>query len=325
MSDTIPRPLVDQGPVGYKPLPGTGNTSGPDLKSLVFATVGVALGIMAGTIFADGSWRSFVPGMNHQPVLASSTPTKSSSPLASPVDSQNSSKAAPPSLVQQPAPATRSAALELQASAQAGAAYAAPGAKPTPIHATEVSRLEPPASPLPQTRLIQPALHASMAAPALHPVYRAYNSRGASLTSHVSARRGAKSASGPSRWDRMMAARSRLAHLRKLRLTRRLHSHPRTVAYRYIAPAPPQPAPDGPPDRFAFTVEGSVTVTNYDPSAGRIQTYEGETFVVEDSNAGNDVSNWVDYPADLHYTCNETWNCTLVHGGTEVVSARRTQ
>jgi hypothetical protein len=293
------------------------------LKSLVFATVGVALGIMAGTIFADGSWRSFVPGMSHQPVLASSAAARRTSPPGSPSDSQASSKAAKPNPTQQST--DRSVASELLASAQAGAVQAAPEAKLSSAQKTEVARLERSAIPSAHSWPPRPALQASNTNRVHRPVYTDYDQDyGPDLRG--SGRRGARLASArPTPQDRIMAARSRRAHLRKLHFKRRMHAHPRAVAYRYVAPAPVEPAPTGPPDRFSFTVEGSVTVTNYDPAEGRIQTYEGETFVLDKSNADSSVSGWTDYPADLHYTCNESWNCTLVHGGVEVVSARRTR
>jgi hypothetical protein len=86
------------------------------------------------------------------------------------------------------------------------------------------------------------------------------------------------------------------------------------------APAPkPVQAP------FFFSVEGSVSVANYDASTGIVDTYEGETFALDKKASEGVTVSWLEYPADVHYRCDQFWNCTLFHAGVLVVNAKRTK
>jgi len=318
MSDTFPKTPGDQAPVGYKPLPGSGNSPGPDLKSLVFATAGVALGIMAGTIFADGSWRSFVPGMPHQPVLASAATAKNPTAPAPTVPPKSAKIISP-----------ESHELNQVSAAQTVPAKASAATRPSPVQPTLEAWVAPQDAPAAGTQL--PVTQEKPVYRAYDPAFYAYAQRVAREQAAAKARpsTGAYFAPYVAPAPRHRAARrprSRRASWRKAHGRHRLHAHPRAVAARFAPPPEPiEAAAVATPEGFTYRVEGSVTVTNYDPAEGRIQTYEGETFVVDKSNADSNVSAWVDYPADLHYTCNQSWNCTLVHGGVEVVSARRTR
>jgi hypothetical protein len=332
MSDTFPKAAGDQAPVGYRPLPGSGTTPGPELKSLVYATVGIALGIMAGTVFADGSWRSFVPGMPHRSVVADSI----------------SAKATPSPELKAPTPATHPQ-IALRATAQVDADHLAAEPKPSPAEPVRLSRVEMPAEPIQQAL---PAATEETPVVPEKPVYRAYDPAFMAYARKVAKAQTPHSArpegselvvpyaapvprrraeplhrtESSHRAGRALRRASWRSSWRRSHGRHRLHGHVRfAAAHRITVPKAVEEAVIAPPERFAFTVEGSVTVTNYDADAGRIQTYEGETFVVDKSNTSNDVTSWVDYPADMHYTCNQAWDCTLVHGGAGVVSAHRTR
>ena len=335
MSDTFSQAAGDQAPVGYRPLPGSGNTPGPDLRSLVYATFGIALGIMAGTVFADGSWRSFVPGMPHRSVLANSIAAKATPPpeLKAPVAASHPNSA-------------------LQASTEVNATRPAAEPKPSPAQPVRVSRVEMPEAPIQQIAQARPAAAEETTVAPEKPVYRAYDPAfmayarkvAKAQTPHSARPEGTElvvpyAAPAPRRRaeplhrtesshraGRALRRASWRSSWRRSHGKHRLHGHLRfAAAHRIAVPPVVEEAVVAPPERFTFTVEGSVTVTNYDADAGRIQTYEGETFVVDKSNADKDVASWVDYPADLHYTCNQAWDCTLVHGGAGVVSAHRTR
>jgi hypothetical protein len=64
---------------------------------------------------------------------------------------------------------------------------------------------------------------------------------------------------------------------------------------------------------FFVGIEGEVTVASYDVADGKIQTYEGDSFILA-KNESNAIP-WQDYPFNVHYRCDESGNCTLVRGG----------
>jgi len=86
---------------------------------------------------------------------------------------------------------------------------------------------------------------------------------------------------------------------------------------------PEAPAPT--PFQFTFMIEGSVSIANYDSANGILDTYEGETFALDKREGGNKTIAWLEYPADVHYRCDQLWNCTLFQGGIIAVSAKRTK
>jgi hypothetical protein len=90
------------------------------------------------------------------------------------------------------------------------------------------------------------------------------------------------------------------------------------------APFLDAPKPEPIDESFFFTVSGNATVANYDVSAGMIETDEGETFALDKPAIGSTVS-WLDYPSDVQYRCDQSWNCTLFRNGGVVLSARRTR
>jgi hypothetical protein len=65
---------------------------------------------------------------------------------------------------------------------------------------------------------------------------------------------------------------------------------------------------------FFLGIQGDATVANYDAATGRIQTYEGETYLLAKAGDTNGIS-WGDYPFNVHYRCDELGSCTLSHGG----------
>jgi len=75
----------------------------------------------------------------------------------------------------------------------------------------------------------------------------------------------------------------------------------------------------------AFTVHGEVTVSNYDSTAGIIETYEGETFALDETQSASGTVPWDDYVPNIHYRCDQFGSCTLNHGGGVVLNAKRTR
>jgi hypothetical protein len=129
----------------------------------------------------------------------------------------------------------------------------------------------------------------------------------------------------------------RLAHWRR-HLSRhhafgrhRLHV-PQKAAIADALPAAklsPEPAaaklslkPVAPVTLSEFTVEGEDKIASYDASAGTIDTYEGESFAVDKTTSagiGDEVA------ANVHYRCDQFWNCSLILDGQIVPNAKRTR
>jgi hypothetical protein len=96
-----------------------------------------------------------------------------------------------------------------------------------------------------------------------------------------------------------------------------------------MAAAVPHFALEAPPVQpvisSAFTVEGEVTVSSYDSSAGVIDTYEGETFALDKTLTASNAIHGDDIPSSLHYRCDQFRNCSLVMDGQYVPNVRRTR
>src|ERR1700679_2165231 len=79
MAESFRRVVGDQATLGYRQLPSIGS-EGPDLKTLVYAGLGVAMGILVGTVMADGSWRQMNLLAQHPSVQASASGVGAASP-----------------------------------------------------------------------------------------------------------------------------------------------------------------------------------------------------------------------------------------------------
>ena len=80
-----------------------------------------------------------------------------------------------------------------------------------------------------------------------------------------------------------------------------------------------------PANLFTFMTEGDVTVASYDASLGRIDTFEGESFALNQIARLGDIVPLDAFPGSLHYRCDQSWNCTLFRDGASIISARRTK
>lgn len=107
-------------------------------------------------------------------------------------------------------------------------------------------------------------------------------------------------------------------------------SHKTAKRKPYVSPNPP-PAPDEPSalqlataaaaaGPFFLGIQGDVTVADYDATSGTIQTYEGETYILDKTAGESSAISWQDYPFNVHYRCDETGNCTLFHSGTSATA-----
>lgn len=251
MLETAPRNTGDQAAYGYKQLPGLGQGRGPELKSLVYGGIGVALGILVGTFAAENYQNRSVP-------VAATAPVLISSPVSPPAN--------PPAISTVKAPPAHDNAA-------------------TPS-ASKLSALKPSPATNPSTARIVSAVNKQSSARKL------------------SARK--------RRWIRHVShSRRRLRAVRK-----------HTIATQIADSAPPaRPLLRVVP--FVFTVEGDDTEANFDASTGMIETYEGETFLVGGAQNKSESTLLQDFPADIHYRCDQSGACTLILASHVAVEAQR--
>jgi hypothetical protein len=281
MAETIWKNVVEQPSPGYRQLAGAGSGRAPELKTVVGAGVAIVLGILAGTMLADGSLLGKKTLTAH---ISVQTPLNSSS-------TANRTSAAVAQLMPvQPQPATSQA--------------------PTPSVAAQTA-----AKPAPQKQL------ASVARPAS----AVHGTAGREVTGAVKVSAAHRAVSGHKR---------RLAHWRR-HLARhhafgrhRLHV-PQKAAIADVMAAPKSlPAPKlllkpvAAVELSEFTVEGEDKIATYNASAGTIDTYEGESFAVDKATSasiGDEVA------SNVHYRCDQFWNCSLILDGQIVPNAKRTR
>jgi len=73
---------------------------------------------------------------------------------------------------------------------------------------------------------------------------------------------------------------------------------------------------------YTFYSEGDATVAEFDASVGRIETYEGRTFVIGGAAAASAGDAFEDSGSSIHYRCDQSGSCTLVRGGLIMHNAR---
>jgi hypothetical protein len=71
----------------------------------------------------------------------------------------------------------------------------------------------------------------------------------------------------------------------------------------------------------AFSIEGDDAIVEYDVARGIIQTKFGKTFFVKKSGGEID-SGWQDFPVSIHYKCDRSSTCELMHAGAGALRAR---
>ncbi len=284
MSETHRRIAGDQATIGYRPLPSVGS-EGLDLRTLVYAGLGVALGIVVGTVMADGSWRALSPTAGpHQAETASVRSGKADRPAA---------KAAQTSPVQ--AQSTTKVISQSPAAAQNAAVHTTADGNAATVRNASFTLKQPDAR-------IESGAH------------RAFGASGVSGSHRVFASHRHRALHGAARRRHL----SRRAALRRRRL-RRL----RKAAI--AGDLPPANQALVPADRAApppFMVEGEVTLSAYNALTGTIETYEGEAFALNDAASANSGILEADFSPNIHYRCDSLWRCTLKAGQLSLIAMR---
>jgi hypothetical protein len=64
-----------------------------------------------------------------------------------------------------------------------------------------------------------------------------------------------------------------------------------------------------------FTIEGDDMIVEFDVKSGVIVTSGRKTFFVNKTSMGSASPVWQDYPVSIHFRCDQSTNCTLMHSG----------
>jgi hypothetical protein len=276
MAEELHRNAGETAAYGYRQLPGSGSAGGIDMKTLAYGVIGVAMGIVVGTLAADGTLRSMIHGPALHSVQASIQTPKA--PVLSTV---NLAQAQTTKVAQ--APTTPPAAKPPLAETTPANFLAAAQGAPKPFAALK--------STTPVTTVDTPVLKVS--------------------------------ATGKARPGHKLVSRRRHLGRRRIHSKHRAHFHLKSKAIAKLSADAKMPRPVETSDLFTFTVEGDVTVASYDVSLRQIDTYEGETFALNQLASLSDMIPFDAYPASLHYRCDQSWNCTLFRDGSTILSAKR--
>jgi hypothetical protein len=66
---------------------------------------------------------------------------------------------------------------------------------------------------------------------------------------------------------------------------------------------------------FILCIEGDVTVADYEPTTGTVETFERQTYTLSNVASEGSKIPWQDYPFNVHYRCDQVGNCTLYRRG----------
>jgi hypothetical protein len=72
----------------------------------------------------------------------------------------------------------------------------------------------------------------------------------------------------------------------------------------------------------SFSTEGDLTVVAYDAATGTIESADGRTFAVGQTVSLSNATTWSDYRSDVHYRCGGNGSCTLMRPGVIATDAR---
>jgi hypothetical protein len=324
----------DKTTYGYRQLAGTGSTTGPELKTLIVAGLGAALGIVVGTFLGDGSFREIHLTPSHQMVQTASRASAPVSPsiasasvspsvASGPVSPSVASAQVSPSIASAPiSPSVASAPV----SASVASAPVSPRILSAPVSPSKASAsvsasvASAPVSPQVAKAVQAPPLERQSVQPKSARVSDAQNPAPAETLAVNTVTVVHENLSG----EELTAEKPHFAR----RTTHAGDSLHAPLLGRIPVQMPPgiaAPELEHAADTFAFTVEGDVTVANYDDVTKTIDTYEGETIALAPTASDSSVITWQNFTSNVHYKCDQTGNCTLVKGGQVSLNSTRTK
>jgi hypothetical protein len=288
---------------GYRQLSSVGNTHGPELKSIVFAGVGIAMGILTGTFAADGSLR-ISEKFSFQPVVhaVASKDVELTHPVAKTANAVAHNTPAPAATAPiQQAAGQRETAPGTTAPAHVQLAALPSAPVPGPTAVTRASLSSSP-SPVGSVSSVHNATGLNREPAAQHAVY---------LQKHRTGRRLAA-------WRRHLSRRAAQTRHRVELLSRAEIAELSPSSREVLTLAEPV-------TNSAFTVEGEVSIASYNSWEGVIDTYEGETFALDKTLTASNALSGDDIPSSLHYRCDQFQNCSVILDGQSMSNVRRTR
>lgn len=73
----------------------------------------------------------------------------------------------------------------------------------------------------------------------------------------------------------------------------------------------------------AFVSEGDLTVADYNPDQGTIETSDGRTFELGETVSMGQTVAWDQYRSNVHYRCEQDGSCTLQRAGVVTINSRQ--
>jgi hypothetical protein len=74
-----------------------------------------------------------------------------------------------------------------------------------------------------------------------------------------------------------------------------------------------------------FSIEGDDAIVDFDASRGIIETTAGKVFFIDRAGGTASDSRWQDYPVEIHYRCDRSSECILMHSGAGALHVRLRQ
>jgi hypothetical protein len=71
-----------------------------------------------------------------------------------------------------------------------------------------------------------------------------------------------------------------------------------------------------------FSIEGDDAIVEFDASNGIVETRWRKSFFVDKTSGAAADSRWQDFPVSIHYKCDRSSDCILVHSGLGALRAR---
>jgi hypothetical protein len=73
---------------------------------------------------------------------------------------------------------------------------------------------------------------------------------------------------------------------------------------------------------LTFSSEGDDTIVDFDGSRGIIETGAGKVFFIDQAGGAVSDPRWQDYPVEVHYRCDRSSECILMHSGAGALHVR---
>ncbi len=71
-----------------------------------------------------------------------------------------------------------------------------------------------------------------------------------------------------------------------------------------------------------FSIEGEDEIVEFDVNRGVIETSGRKTFYMDKTSMGSASPAWQEYPVNIHFRCDQSANCTLMHSGAGALRVR---